>query len=198
MAPAKLVLSAVIILYPVIVYFSLGHFEPRPIAIVLIGLALVRLLIDGRRSYFSAGMAQAALVAAALLLVGISATALNSAVLLQYYPVYLNFMLFALFLFSLLHPPSIVEQIARPREPEFPEAAVIYTRRVTMVWCGFFAFNGTVALYTIIETDLKIWAIYNGFISYCLIGLLFVGEIFARRIAKRAAAPGRGGESWVE
>ena len=82
----------------------------------------------------------------------------------------------ALFSFSLFRPPSIVEQMTRLKEPDFPTAAVSYTRKVTMVWCGFFAFNGAVALYTVLQTDMDLWAIYNGFISYCLMGLLFAGE----------------------
>ncbi len=198
MAGAKLIFAAIVILYPAIVYFSLERFEPRFIAFGLIGIALARLFMIGRLNFHSFSTLQPYLVVSALLLVGISAIAANSAVLLQYYPVYLSVFMLGLFMFSLIRPPSIVEQIARPREPAFPRAAVVYTRRVTMVWCGFFAFNGVIALFSILAADMKFWVIYNGFVSYCLMGLLFVGEHFTRRRARRAAAPSKSGKSWVE
>jgi uncharacterized membrane protein len=198
MVCAKLIFSAIVIMYPAIVYFSLGYFEPRLIAFALIVIALARLFMVRRLKFFASGMPQSYLVIAAFLLVGISAMASNSVVLLQYYPVWLNALMLALFSFSLFRPPSIVEQMARLKEPDFPTAAVSYTRKVTMVWCGFFAFNGAVALYTVLQTDMDLWAIYNGFISYCLMGLLFAGEYIIRRKAKRAAAPRQEGRSWVE
>jgi uncharacterized membrane protein len=49
-----------------------------------------------------------------------------------------------------------------------------------MVWCGFFVFNGSMALSTVLFGDLAIWAFYNGFVSYALMALLFAGEYLLR------------------
>jgi uncharacterized membrane protein len=198
MAGAKFIFAAIVILYPAIVFVSLDYLEPRLIAVGLILLALARLFLAGRPNFISAGKLQSYLVVFALLLVGLTALASNSVVLLQYYPVYLSVFMLGLFWFSLIHPPSIVEQIARLSEKKFPEAGVRYARKVTMVWCGFFAFNGMMSLYSILAADMEFWVIYNGLISYCLMGLLFIGEYFARRRARRAVAPSQGGNSWVE
>ncbi len=73
------------------------------------------------------------------------------------------------------------EQPARVSDPDFPEHAVAYTRKVTMVWCAFFVFNGSMALSTVLFGDLAIWAFYNGFVSYALMALLFAGEYLLRQ-----------------
>ncbi len=196
MALAKIAFAAVIIAYPVIVYFGLGYFETRLIAIALIVVALARFLIVRRMDSFAARLPQGNLVIAALLLVGIAGMASNSSVLLQYYPVCINALMFTVFLTSLIRPPSIIEQIARIKTPDLPEAGVSYTRKVTMVWCGFFTLNGAMALYTVLNSTMGFWAIYNGVISYSLMGTLFAGEYLVRRNVQRRAAQHQGAKGW--
>mgnify|MGYP003988786837 FL=1 len=94
-----------------------------------------------------------------------------------------------LFFVSLLHPPTIVERFARIQNPNLPEAAVRYTRKVTIVWCVFFVCNGCAALYTALFSSLETWTLYNGAISYALMGILFAGEyLIRRRLQHRALA----------
>ena len=76
--------------------------------------------------------------------------------------------------FCLSHPPA-------PQVLPWPEA-VRYTRRLTIVWCVFFVFNGLVAFWTAVAQPDEIWALYNGFIAYLLIGSLIVGEMVFRKI----------------
>lgn len=54
-----------------------------------------------------------------------------------------------------------------------------------MVWCGFFVVNAAIALYTVVFAPMKIWVIYNGFISYVLMGILFLGEFVLRKRHQR-------------
>ena len=70
-------------------------------------------------------------------------------------------------------------------EPDLPEAGVRYTRTVTWVWCGFFAVNAGIALWTALATSLETWALYNGLISYGLMGLLLGGELLVRGPVRR-------------
>jgi uncharacterized membrane protein len=95
--------------------------------------------------------------------------------------VLINVILFILFGHSLVYPPSIIEQIARIREPELPPSGVAYTRKVTIVWLLFFVFNGSVALATAIHGDVAVWSLYNGLIAYLLMGALFLVEFLIRR-----------------
>lgn len=101
---------------------------------------------------------------------------------LKFYPVVVNALMFGLFLASLFRGQSAIERLARLRQPDLPPEAVRYTRRLTIVWCVFFVFNGLVAFWTAVAQPDEIWALYNGFIAYLLIGSLIVGEMVFRKI----------------
>lgn len=109
----------------------------------------------------------------------------GASLLLRFYPVLVNGVFLAAFAYSLMMPPSMAERLARLREPDLPPAAINYTRRVTQVWCGFFAINGAIALYTALYGSLAQWSFYNGFLAYLLMGMLFAGEYCARYFFKR-------------
>jgi len=104
---------------------------------------------------------------------------------LKLYPVLVNAALFGVFAYSLLVPPTVVERMARLRDPDLPADAIGYTRRVTQVWCGFFIVNGTIALVTALYASSALWWFYNGFLAYLLLGFLFVGEYCVRWHVKR-------------
>src|SRR6218665_1919250 len=159
--------------YPLLVFFGLSRFEPRALALLLAVLAVLRAL--GSRDRFGWWAAGAGLVLAAL-----SALA-NEALPLKLYPVLVNTVLLIVFAASLRHPPSMVERLARLREPDLDAQGVAYTRRVTQVWCGFFVLNGGIALATCLRGSDAAWALYNGLIAYGLIGLLMGGEWLVRR-----------------
>lgn len=165
--------SLAMLAYPALVYSGLGRFEPRVLAMLLAAVAAARALVSHERVWMIAAAAGAGLACVAALM--------NDATALKLYPVVVNATLLALFGISLLHPPSVVERIARLREPELPAAAVAYTRRVTQVWCLFFTANGTIAFATAMWASTANWALYNGLIAYLLMGLLFAGEWLVRR-----------------
>lgn len=118
----------------------------------------------------------------AILLLTFSAFA-NSALLLKLYPVVISFSFFSVFIYSLIKPPSVITLIASTKN-KLTENSVVYTRKVTMVWCGFFIINGSIALWTVFQSD-EYWTIYNGIISYVLVGILFVCEWLVRRNFKK-------------
>lgn len=161
--------------YPALVYFSLGHWEPRWAALLLLGLALLRALCSQRSDPFWWWA-----TAAAALLAACSAL-FNQSMPLKMYPVAVNAGLALLFGMSLVQPPSLVERIARRMEPRLNAAGVRYTRRVTQVWCGFFIVNGGLALLTALAADDRTWVLYNGFVAYVLIGALMAGEWLVRQ-----------------
>jgi uncharacterized membrane protein len=166
--------------YPIMVYLGLRFFEARFVAPVLVLVALGRWLMSKRVKGVGPQMPQAKIVIGASIVLALATGLTNSQVYLEYYPLFMNLAMFTLFFSSLRHPPSVIEQIARVSDPNFPEHAVAYTRKVTMVWCAFFVFNGSMALSTVLFGDLEIWAFYNGFVSYTLMALLFAGEYLLR------------------
>lgn len=167
-------LTVLTLAYPVLVYFGLGHqIEPRWLALLLVGMALLRAAFARERVWLVA--ACGALALAAVSFWG------NQALPLKLYPALVNAVLLTVFSASLLYPPSVIERLARLHEPDLPPAGVAYTRRVTQVWCGFFVINGGISLLTAFWASDAGWALYNGMISYLLMGGLFVGEWLLRK-----------------
>lgn len=174
-------LLAVSIAYPVVVYLALGHVSPRWIALLLVALALARAWVT-REAFWLA----AAALAGVLALAGALGDRWGP---LKLYPALVNLVMLGLFATSLWRGPSVVERLARLREPHFPPAAIAYTRRVTQVWCGFFVVNGLVAVATALWASAATWALYNGLLSYVAMGLLMGGEwLVRRRVRARIAA----------
>jgi len=164
---------ALSVAYPLVVYWAMGRFEPRWLAVLLLVLALLRAAAT-RQAVWLVAAAGAALLA-------LFATVSNEALPLKLYPALVNAVMLAVFATSLAFPPSAIERIARLTEPNLPPAAIAYTRRVTQVWCAFFVLNGALAVVTAVWMSDRAWALYNGLIAYGLIGTLFSIEWLVRR-----------------
>ncbi len=110
--------------------------------------------------------------------------ALDSVVLLFYYPLIVTLSFFGLFFSSLFGNQTAVARLAAltKKEPLTP-AEISYTRKVTQAWCLFFVLNGAISFYTIQKGSLELWTLYNGLISYILMGLMFGGEFVIRKKA---------------
>jgi len=180
---ANAVLVVLSVLYPFAVYWLLDRFEPRTIALGLVGLLALRFVLVGTRARGDAR--QLRWMVAVLVAFALGSAMLNSRDALLYYPLLVNVGLLAVFAISLVHPPTVIERIARFSEPDLPERAVRYTRNVTIVWCAFFVVNGAIAAWTAAFATLATWSLYNGFIAYVLMGVLFAGEWLVRRRVRR-------------
>ena len=169
------VTALVLVGYPLTVYFGLQYLPPGAIALTLCGLLIVRL----------AAQKQQVKAMALPVFVGIGLTAgsylAKQNQWLLYYPVVINLTMLALFSYSLKKGPSMIERLARLKEPDLPDSAISYLKKVTMLWCGLFVLNGSMAAYTAEFTSLATWTLYNGLIAYLLMGLLLGGEWIYRR-----------------
>lgn len=101
-----------------------------------------------------------------------------------WYPVLVNLVLGLTFTFSLFEEKTIIQKFAELQINPLPPEGVRYTRNVTKLWIVFFVLNGLAAVATVIYGDLSVWTLYNGCISYVLIGLLFAGEFIYRKKIK--------------
>ena len=168
----------VMLIYPFVIWLGNEQLEPRYLALFFFLVALSQLFRvnnDCSWLWWTGGV---------LFLFALALWA-NALLPLKLYPVLVNAGLLGLFAYSLVVPPTIIERIARAQEADLPAAAVLYTRRVTQIWCVFFAVNGAIALVTAVWMPAVIWTLYNGLIAYLLMGLLFAGEYFARSRFKR-------------
>jgi len=175
---AQILTTLVILAYPLLIWYAHGKIEPRQLALVLVGVAALRLLTCkiGRHYRW---------ISLAALLLAVPALFWNALLPLKLYPVAISIGMLSLFGASLLRPPSIIERFARLQDPELPPFAIAYTRRVTQVWCLFFAFNGSVAFATAVWASEAVWSLYTGLISYVLMGALFTGEYLVRLYVRR-------------
>lgn len=179
---SNLLLGSVTLAYPVVVYLSLGHFEPRWLALLLLAIALVRLGLG--RTVATWGLVAVASFLALLTWLG------NALMPIKLYPVAVNALLLALFAASIVRPPSAIERLARLREPDLPDVAIAYTRKVTLVWCAFFLVNGGIALATALWGTEAQWALYNGAIAYVLMGVIAGAEwVVRRRVRAQQGVP---------
>ena len=166
------------LVYPLAIWIGEGRVEPRLLAGLLLLAGLTRLpgLAVSHAACWWLGSTMF------LVILAIWANVLFP---LKLYPVLVNAALFGVFAYSLIVPPSVVERIARLREPDLPARAIDYTRRVTQVWCVFFIVNAAIALFTALYASSALWWFYNGFLAYLLSGLLFAGEYCVRWHVKR-------------
>jgi uncharacterized membrane protein len=168
------------VLYPFAVYFGMEHFSPWQFALLL-GVLWAARALTGERRPGNLGMALVAIGFCLLL------AAFDNPHLLRWYPVLISGFMLTLFGLSLLRGMPMVERLARLTDPELPEIAIRYTRRVTQVWCLFFLFNGLVAAVLTLWAPLSWWTLYTGLIAYGLMGILFAGEwIVRQRVRGRA------------
>lgn len=179
-----LIVSLGLIVYPLLVYFGLNAIRPEWLIAGLLLLVLLRYLVvpaRGRR------MAALSLIVVAIAVVAVMLLA-GEVTALRFYPVAVNAVVFAAFAVSLLSKQPLIERIARVREPELPAHAVIYTRRLTVAWSVLIFCNGLVALYTALFSSMAIWALYNGLLSYLILGAFFLLEwLYRERFIKPAA-----------
>jgi uncharacterized membrane protein len=169
----SLLTIAITLAYPLALWFGQDRFEPRILALLLLLVALTRLQtlrVNSAWRWWAGGT---------FLLLTLAVWA-NAVLPLKLYPVLVNVILLCVFAYSLMVPPSMIERLARIREPELPAPAIYYTRRVTQVWCLFFALNGVIALITTLWASAAVWTIYNGLVAYLLMGLLFAVEYSVR------------------
>jgi uncharacterized membrane protein len=168
--------------YPFLVYAVIDRIEPRYLGL---GLMLLFLL---RWRYREVGRVvvrpTAFLVAGGVFFLAVSL--FNNAVLLLAYPVFVNAVFLAVFAYSVLNPPTVAERVARLQDPDLPPRAVEYTRKVTLVWCGFFVVNGLISAGTLWLGNMSVWSLYNGLIAYILMGLLMGAELLVRRQVRKS------------
>lgn len=193
-ASRKILLSVAVLIgisYPFLVYFGLNYFSPEILIFGILALLVLRLLILKStvpvKLLISKSTVKPLHIWQAIIAIGVMAVVgiLQSEVAVKIYPVVISLSFGAVFLWSVLFPPTVIEMIARIREPDLGESGKRYTRNVTIVWVGFFAVNASIAAWTAFYGSLAQWTLYNGFISYCLTGALFGGEMIVRKIVRK-------------
>jgi uncharacterized membrane protein len=172
-------IAALLLSYPVAVYFSIQYFSARIIAAVLLLLLLVRLRVTAANGTSKQAIIWVGIVFSSFVIWN------NDLLTLRFYPVLVSVSLLSVFVVSLFIPPPIIERLARLQHPQLPPEGVVYTRKVTVVWSVFFLLNGCIALYTALWSSFEEWTLYNGLISYVLMGILIAVEYGIRILTQK-------------
>lgn len=184
----KIFLTLLTLLYPLVVFYGLAEFSVRWVSFILLVLFLLRMAAVKKNNSGEnklkknqiLGPLASKVISFVVLAFLLLSFIFDADIGLLFYPVIINSALALIFLYSLFNPPPIIERLARLTQADLPPHAVLYTRKVTKVWLGFFIINGLVACYTALFTSLQTWTLYNGLIAYILMGLLFAGEYVVR------------------
>jgi len=181
------------ILYPFAIFIGLYFFK-TPIKIfvlILFGIIVLNFVANSEAVKkrdpavlfrIGAMVAGAAIVIALMIITGDAGYA-------KFYPVIINVFLLLLFSGSIIRPPTIIWRFATLQDKYLASSpdrarAEKYCRNVTLIWCGFFILNGSTAFLTALWASDTVWSLYNGLISYILMGMLFVGEFLFRKLTK--------------
>lgn len=166
--------------YPFAIYTAHTRLETRPLGFALIALLGLALLIRMRRSLRELGdvLKQHLGIVA---MIGL-AIALDERVFLLFLPAAVSLYLLFTFQRSLSHGQPMIERFARIVEDDLPDFTLPYCRRVTQIWCGFFAANAIVVCALALAAPLAWWAVYSGLLFYGLLGALLAGEFVFRKL----------------
>jgi uncharacterized membrane protein len=171
--------TVVVVLYPFAVWKSLTRLSARAVGLLLLALLLPGLLrLAGKKREALKDALPLPLALAALMLLAI---AFDDVRLVLAYPALANGLMLALFAASLASGLPMVERFARLQVDDLSSAEIAHCRSVTIVWCAFFAANGLAAAALALFASRAVWALYTGFASYVLMGLLFASEYAVRK-----------------
>lgn len=176
----NLLAGVVLVLYPLMVYLGMQWFEPAVLGLIVVGIYLFRTLLKANQHWQRGGLIMAGAVLAAVFWYT------NSELLLRLLPAGINLSLALVFAAGLIWPPTLPARMAALHRgvpySDLPPPVRHYTSWVTRLWVVFFVFNAGVSVLTAWVGSRELWALYNGFVSYLIVGVLFAGEYGYRRL----------------
>ncbi len=175
----RIIFFILIASYPFMVFIGLNHFEPRMVSLLLLVVALFYFF--SKNANF---LIQKNIIIFFILAIVLCTQIFNKDFFIKLYPIFVSSIFLFSFLYTLFIPPSMIERFARLTNKDLPEKAILYTKNVTIVWCLFFIINIAISLYTTFFCSLKVWTLYNGFLSYLFMGILFILEYIIRYFVK--------------
>lgn len=188
--PGRVIAIALTVAYPFFVFFALVqcNASPRIISLALLVVCVIQFVaFTTKRKNPGQSMLPVILRSAGAAMVIILVLLTNSEWSVRLYPVVVSLSLLSAFVITLFRPPAMILRFALLQKPslkdsdEYP-AVESYCIKVTVIWCCFFVLNALIAMWTTFFASSFVWSIYNGFVSYILIGVLLVGEYIYRRV----------------
>ena len=166
----KFFVGAFIVAYPFMVFYALQ----QNVAVKFIGLVLLMVVLlsfakNKNKYIFMSGLVLCLLI-----------ICFNQEIFLRLYPVIMNAAVCTIFALSLKKTPLVTQFAQKMHKEPLDKQKLIYTRHVTQAWAIFMFVNMLVSFATVFMS-IKIWTLYNGFISYVLIGTMILSEYVIRK-----------------
>jgi len=163
--------------YPFAVYFSRGSISARSFVLIALALLILRLVT------LQSGAARLwRLPLLAMVGMLIVTAALDAEFAEKAYPTLMSAAAACVFAWSLRFGPSLVERFARIRSGDLTPAAILYCRKVTMIWTAWLVINALISATLAIWGSLAVWAMWTGLISYLVMAVLFLSEVAVRHL----------------
>jgi uncharacterized membrane protein len=172
--------ACALVAYPILVHGLLSSANPSGSRLRVLWLAVpfIASLLLGARSWRTSSRLAGPVLA--LLLIG-TAVWVDTAAPLLLVPVAINGTFLYTFGSTLLSPPPLIERFAKLQHADLNAAEIKWCRSWTLIWSAFFTVNIVVATALGLTQQLQLWALYNGLLSYIVMGCLFGIEYTLRK-----------------
>ena len=165
----KFIGVGIVILYPFAVFFALKkRIALRFFALLLLVLAGISFVRNKNIWFFIC-----------VLLLGLGLAVYNNDIFLKLYPVLMNISMCLMFALSLRTKP-LMEKFAAKMGYVLNEKQKEYAKFMTCVWAIFMFCIAVISFGTVFLSD-SIWVLFNGLISYVLIGMMMLIEFVVRK-----------------
>jgi len=189
---AKYLFGLIAVLYPILVFCALVVFK-LPIRYLSIGIIIFAIAYSIVNSRHYKGKHTIALFVSPLILCVIGVISLcldDSPIIIKLYPALASLAYLTIMVTSFFFPPPLayyfVDIFDKSIKTKIPkEIFDNFCHRATVIWCVFFVIDGIIASITAYLGSDFVWGIYNGGITYCVMGLIFVGEFIVLKTIEK-------------
>ncbi len=197
--PVKIIFAVFAAIYPILVFCLLAvfHLPVRVLSLCITAMGFAFFLSasvhtksqahkdgqPGDKVFFS--RIKPFITATMLMLAGCLCFFTNQAVFLKFYPIVITSVFLVAFASTFFSPPTIIFRFATMTDKSiigspYERCIASYCRKVCIAWCTFFVCNILASVCTSFASY-EVWTLYNGLISYIIMGLLFAVEFVIRR-----------------
>lgn len=156
-------------------------------AVGLLGILIFNFFLSAKNSFLKVFGLVGAVVTVILLFTGKFSELLNSVVDIGAYVIYMPSIVISLmmcWLFGRTLLPGnepIITKFSRIISKDIVPETIEYTRLLTWLWCGFFAFVVIESIALALFTSMETWSFFINVLNYVFIMIFFIGEIIYRR-----------------
>jgi uncharacterized membrane protein len=79
----------------------------------------------------------------------------------------------------------LITRFASLMRDSMPPAVLVYTRRATIAWSGYFLIMFILSLLLAIYAPIEMWSFFSNVLSYVLLAVMFLMEFTVRRLFVR-------------